>query len=149
MKILVDADACPGVVKEILYRTSKRLKLVVILVANKYMRFPQSDLIKFILVKEGPDEADNHIVEITDSGDLIISADIPLADRVIKKGGIVLDPRGIFLDEENIGQRLAMRNLMDDLRSGGMETGGPNSYGIKDKQKFANQLDRFLTRVLK
>lgn len=147
MKILVDADACPGVVKEILYKTSKRLKLTLILVANQYMRFPQSDQIQLIVVNEGPDEADNHIVEIMKSGDLIISADIPLADRVIHKEGFVLDPRGVFLTKENIGQRLAMRNLMYDLRSGGMDTGGPSSYGNKDKQKFANELDRFLTKI--
>ncbi len=149
MRILVDADACPGAVKEILYKTSKRLKLELIFVANQYMRLPKSELIRNIIVAEGPDEADNHIVEIMKSSDLIISADIPLADRVIKKNGVVLDPRGIFLTEENIGQRLGMRNLMDYLRSGGMETGGPDSYGNKDKQEFANQLDRFLTRVLK
>ena len=148
MRILVDTDACPAVIKEILYKTSKRLNLELILVANQYLRTPPSDLIRSVVVKEGPDEADNHIVEITEPGDLIISADIPLADRVIKKEGVVLDPRGVFLTEENIGQRLAMRNLMDDLRSGGMETGGPNSFGNKDKQKFANQLDRYLTKTL-
>ncbi len=149
MRILVDADACPVVVKEILYKTSKRLNIEVILVANQRMRIPVSELVRIIVVSEGPDEADNHIVEIMEAGDLIISADIPLADRVVRKDGVVLDPRGEFLTEENIGERLAMRDLMEKLRSGGMETGGPNTYGKKDKQEFANQLDRYLTRVLK
>ncbi len=149
MKILVDADACPVGVKDTLYKVSQRLGLELILVANQYMRVPKSILIKSIVVADGPDVADNHIVEITEPGDLIISADIPLADRVIKKGGIVLDPRGILFTEENIGERLATRNLMDDLRSGGMETGGPGAYGNREKQEFTNQLDRFLTRALR
>ena len=149
MRIIVDADACPWAVKEILYKTSKRLNLELILVANQYMRIPESELICSIVVAEGPDEADNHIVEIMEAGDLIISADIPLADRVVKKDGVVLDPRGTFLTNDNIGQRLAVRNLMDELRSGGMDTGGPSAYSNKEKQEFANQLDRFLTRILK
>ena len=149
MKILIDADACPVAVKEILYKTAKRLKLELLLVANKFMRTPSSEFIQSIIVAEGPDEADDRIVEITMPGDLIISADIPLADRVIKKQGVVLDPRGTLLTGENIGERLAVRNLMQDLRSTGIETGGPNSYGQRDKQTFANQLDRYLTRVLR
>ena len=148
MKILVDADACPVAVKEILYKTAKRLNLEVILVANQVLRTPKSDRIHSIIVPAGPDEADDHIVELTESGDLIISADIPLADRVIKKGGIVLDSRGILMTENNIGERLATRNLLDELRTSGMETGGPAAYSKKDKQNFANQLDRFLTQAL-
>jgi uncharacterized protein YaiI (UPF0178 family) len=149
MRIIVDADACPGPVKEILYKTSERRELDLILVANRYMRIKDSERISCVVVAAGPDVADDHIVEILEAGDLVISADIPLADRVIKKAGVVLDPRGTFLTKENIGHRLAMRNLMDDLRSGGMETGGPASYGKREKQEFANQLDRFLTRALK
>ena len=148
MKILVDADACPVAVKEILYTTSKRLNLKVILVANQFLRTPKSDLISAIIVPEGPDEADDRIVQLTEPGDLIISADIPLADRVIKKGGFVIDPRGILITDNNIGERLATRNLLDELRSTGLETGGPAAYSKKDKQNFANQLDRFLTQIL-
>jgi uncharacterized protein YaiI (UPF0178 family) len=149
MKILMDADACPRVAKEILYKASNRLNIEVILVANQFIRAPQSKFIKSVVVAAGADEADDHIVEIMEQGDLIITADIPLADRVVKKGGVVLDPRGIFLTADNIGQRLAVRNLMDDLRSSGVETGGPNSYGPKERQEFANQLDKFLTRALR
>lgn len=149
MKILMDADACPRVAKEILYKASNRLNIDVILVANQFIRAPQSKFIKSVVVAAGADEADDHIVEIMEQGDLIITADIPLADRVVKKGGVVLDPRGIFLTADNIGQRLAVRNLMDDLRSSGVETGGPNSYGPKERQEFANQLDKFLTRALR
>ena len=148
MKILVDADACPIAVKEILYKAAKRLHVELILVANQFMRTPKSEFIKSIIVAEGPDEADDHIVEIVAAGDLVITADIPLADRVIKKEAVVLDPRGILLTDENIGERLAVRNLMQDLRTSGIETGGPNSYGVREKQEFANQLDRFLTRAL-
>lgn len=148
MKILVDADACPRVVKELLFKTAERRQVETILVANQNMWIPSSAYIKKIMVAEGADVADDHIVEIMEAGDLVISADIPLADRVIKKNGVVLDPRGVFLTDDNIGSRLAMRNLLDELRSGGMETGGPTAYGNKDKQEFASQLDRFLTKIL-
>ncbi len=150
MRILVDADACPRIVKDILYKTSKRLNLELILVANQYLRIPKSDLISCIAVSEGADEADDKIVEMMNPEDLVISADIPLADRVIKKNGVVLDPRGTFFTEENIGDRLATRNLMEDFRSTtGLQTGGVGAYGNKEKQEFANQLDKFLTRELK
>lgn len=149
MKVIVDADACPRVVKELLFRTSERLNVELILVANQKMAVPESDFIKSIVVAEGPDIADDHIVEIMQAGDLIISSDIPLADRVIKKKGFVLEPRGSFLTQENIGQRLATRDLLEELRSGGMQTGGPDGYGKKEKQEFSNQLDKFLTRALK
>ena len=149
MKILVDADACPIAVKEILYKAAKRLHVDLILVANQFMRTPKSEFIKSVTVAEGPDEADDHIVDIVHQDDLVITADIPLADRVIKKDAVVLDPRGTLLTNENIGERLAVRNLMQDLRTSGIETGGPNSYGIREKQEFAIQLDRFLTRALK
>ncbi len=149
MRILIDADACPKMAKEVLYKISERLSVELVFVANSYMNTPYSDLISFIQVAQGADEADNHIVDIMNSNDLIISSDIPLADRVIKKGGVILDPRGNFLTESNVGQRLAIRNLMDDLRSEGMETGGPSSYGSKEKQLFNNQLDKFLTKALR
>ena len=146
MSIYIDADACPVVVKDLLFKTSKRLLLTLVLVANQYMKIPVSDYIQFVLVPEGPDVADDKIVELVLENDLVITADIPLADRVIKKGAVVLDPRGTLLTEENIGERLAYRNLMDDLRSNGMETGGPSAYTAKDKQEFANQLSKFLNK---
>ncbi len=149
MKILIDADACPGVVKEILYKVSHRLNLKLIFVANQYMKFPSTSLISSVIVKAGPDEADNHIVEIMESGDLIITEDIPLADRVVKKGGTIITPRGKLLTENNISQKLAVRNLMNDLRNEGIMTGGPKSFGNKEKQLFANALDKFLTKALR
>ena len=149
MKILIDADACPVTVKDLLYKTANKLELNIVLVANQYLRIPVSDFITSIIVSEGADIADDHIVEIMNAGDLVITADIPLADRVIKKDGVVLDPRGTFLSGDNIGERLATRNLLDDLRSDGMITGGAKTYGNKEKQEFANQLNKFLAKVLK
>ncbi|MGL1901606.1 MAG: YaiI/YqxD family protein [Fibrobacterales bacterium] len=149
MKIYVDADACPKPVKEILYRVSDKRALSLVLVANSYMRVPLSTLIESIVVSAGADEADDKIVELVEEGDVVITADIPLADRIIKKKGIVLDPRGELLDDNNIGQRLGVRNLLDELRTEGMDTGGPSAYGPKDKQKFANQLDRLLTKIMR
>jgi uncharacterized protein YaiI (UPF0178 family) len=149
MRIIIDADACPVGVKEILYKASARLSLTVIMVANQQMRIPQSDLVSLVVVDAGPDEADHRIVEIVQPHDLVISADIPLADRVIKRGAVVLDPRGDLLTGENIGSRLATRNLMNDLRAGGLQTGGPGAFSNKDKAEFANQLDRYLARALK
>ena len=148
MRIIVDADACPVTIKELLYKTSNRLQVELVQVANQWMRTPVSALIRHEVVSQGADEADNHIVEIMEPGDLIITADIPLADRVIKKNGVVLDPRGVFLTSANIGTRLAMRDLMDNMRSEGVDTGGPGAYGQKEKQAFANHLDRFLTQRL-
>ena len=148
MRILVDADATPAVVKEILFKTSSRLSIKTILVANQKIRIPKSELIENIVVSSGFNEADNHIVEIVEKGDFVITADIPLAERVINKNGFVLTPRGEVLDEENIGERIAIRNLMEELRSGGVETGGPPSFDKKSKEEFARQLDKFLTRHL-
>ena len=148
MKILVDADACPAIVKQILYNTSKRLSLELVMVANNFVRTPSSEIIKSVVVAQGPDEADDSIVDMMQPEDLIVTADIPLADRVIKKGGVVLDPRGTLLTSGNIGERLATRNLKAELRTLGMDIGGPAAYGRREKQEFANQLDRFLTRVL-
>ena len=149
MRILVDADACPGTIKDLLYKTAERLKLQLILVANQSLLVPPSEYIQNIVVAAGPDEADNHIVDILEEGDLVISADIPLADRIVKKGSLVLDPRGSFFTPETIGQRLAVRNLMDDLRTEGMQTGGAAPFSNKDKQKFAAELDKFLTKALR
>jgi len=146
LRILVDADACPVEAKQILYRASERLAIPLVMVANSPLRLPKSPLISLEVVAQGADEADDHIVVLAAPGDLVITADIPLAARVIRKSpqAAVLDPRGAFLTEGNIGPRLALRDLMAGLRDGGLNTGGPGAYGPKDKQAFANQLDRWL-----
>ena len=146
MQIWIDADACPKVIKEILFRVAERRKIILTLVANKRMVFPSSALIRFVLVPAGADVADQEIVRLMTAGDLVVTADIPLAADVIEKGGHAVDPRGEFFSTENISERLSVRNFMDELRSNGVETGGPASFGAKDKQAFANQLDRFLAR---
>ncbi len=145
MKVLIDADACPRGAKEILYKATARLHLELILVANQHMRTPPLPHIRSLVVKDGYNEADDKLVEITEEGDLVITSDIPLADRVVKKGAFALSPRGELFDEANIGNRLAVRDLLDELRSCGMETGGPSAYSERDKLEFANALDRFLT----
>lgn len=148
MQIWVDADACPKVVKDILYRASERVKVHLILVANQPLRTPPSQLIRTIQVPAGFDVADNKIVQELEAGDLVITADIPLAAEVIDKGGYALNPRGEFYTENNIKQRLSMRNFMDELRSSGVNTGGPATLSQSDRQAFANELDRFLARTL-
>jgi uncharacterized protein YaiI (UPF0178 family) len=148
MEIWVDADACPVEAKEVLYKDSKRLQIAMTLVANQMMWVPKSDLVRFELVGAGADVADRRIVELLKAGDLVISADIPLASAAVAKGATVLDPRGEVLDAENVGARLAARNLMDELRGSGLETGGPAAYSARNKQDFANQLDRLLTRLI-
>ena len=146
MQIWVDADACPKVIKEILFRAAERTRVPLILVANKRVRTPASPLIKTLQVASGFDAADDSIAQQMEPGDLVITADIPLAAAVIDKGGHALDPRGEFHTQDSIRERLAMRNLMEELRSAGMDTGGPSSFTRSDRQAFANQLDRFLTR---
>jgi len=146
MKILIDADACPKVIKEILFRVADRRQLHTTLVANKLLYCPPSPFIHALQVPAGFDVADNKIVEMTEAGDLIITADIPLAAEVIAKGGHVLNPRGELYSKDSIRERLAMRDFMDVLRSSGVETGGPAALNQKDRQAFANQLDRFLAR---
>ena len=142
--IWVDADACPNVIKEILFRAANRAKVPVTLVANQYIQIPRSPFIKSLRVEQGFDVADVRIVELCKPGDLVVTADIPLADGVVKKGGIALNPRGELYTEETIAQRLAMRNLMEELRSTGEISGGPASFNQTDRQRFANQLDRFI-----
>ena len=149
MKIWVDADACPVAIKEILFRCADRRNISITLVANQTLRIPKSPNISFIKVPAGFDVADNEIVKQMKSGDLVITADIPLASEVIDEGGIALNPRGELYTQENVKSRLAMRNLMDTLRSGGMDTGGPAALNKKDIQAFANQLDRWLTKHIK
>ena len=144
MQIWVDADACPGVIKEILYRAAARNGLRLILVANQCLRVPPSPWIRAVQVPKGFDIADNHIAESVEPGDLVITADIPLAAMVIDKQASALNPRGELYSPENIRQLLDMRNFMDSLRSSGVETGGPPAFSQADRKNFANQLDRFL-----
>jgi uncharacterized protein YaiI (UPF0178 family) len=146
MRIWVDADACPKVIKEILFRAAERSRVPLILVANRPLRIPSSRFIKALQVTTGFNMADDRIAQQVRPGDLVITADIPLAAGVIDKGAHALDPRGEFHTQDSIRERLAIRNLMDELRSGGVDTGGPLSFSQSDRQAFANQLDRFLTR---
>lgn len=148
MKIYVDGDACPRAVKEILYRASNKQNIPLIMVANTYLRTPPHPTISNVVVSEGPDEADNKIVELVKEGELVITADIPLADRVVKKGAYALDPRGELFTEENIGSRLAVRDLLEELRNSGMETKGPKAFSEQDKREFAHAFNRFLTHHL-
>ena len=146
MHIWVDADACPNVIKEILFRAAERVQIPLTLVANKPLRTPPSRYIKSVQVAGGFDVADNHIVQQIQSGDLVITADIPLAAEVIEKDAHALNPRGTFYTRENIKERLTMRDFMDELRGSGIHTGGPKALSQSDRQAFANQLDRFLTQ---
>lgn len=147
MKILIDADACPKIAKEILYKASERLKIDLLVVANQFIRTPPMPHIRNVVVGEGYNVADDKIEELTEKDDLIITSDIPLADRVIKKGALALSPRGELFDEDNIGGRLATRDLLDEMRSMGMQTGGPAAYNNRDKMEFANVLNRIITKV--
>ncbi len=146
MQVLVDADACPFVVKEILFRAAQRAQVRVTLVANQYLRTPPSPFIKAIQVPSGFDVADARIIELVESGDLVITADIPLAASVLDKEGQALDPRGNWFTRENIEERLSVRDVMDQLRIAGIDTGGPAPFSPRDGKAFAGQLDRFLAR---
>lgn len=148
LKIWIDADACPRVIKEIVFRASERLNLPVILVANKSLSKHNSRLVESIVVADGFDVADDHIAEHCAAEDLVITADIPLAARVVSKGGVALDPRGERYTEENVGERLSMRDLMMDLRTGGLVTGGPGQFSLTDRQRFASSFDRMLTQMV-
>ncbi len=144
MKIWVDADACPGVIKDILFRAADRARVEVVLVANKMLYAPPSPWIRAIQVERGSDVADAHIVDHVEAGDLVITADIPLASAIVAKDAFALDPRGELYTKENVGELLAMRNFMDRLRSSGVETGGPGTFSSGDRHAFASALDRFL-----
>lgn len=146
MRIWVDADACPRVIKDILYRAAERRKIRLILVANSRFPVPKSEFIDFMQVGAGFDKADLAIVEQARSGDVVITTDIPLAAGVIEKGGTGLSPRGEVFDTDNIRGRLTMRDFLDEMRGSGVMTGGPSALSAKDRQEFANQLDRLLTR---
>ncbi len=149
MKIWVDADACPVVIKEILFKAAQRTGILLTLVANHSIRIPPSRNIKFIQVASGFDVADNEIVKRLECGDLVITGDIPLAAEVIEKGGKALNPRGELYTAENIKALLNMRDFMDTLRSSGIDTGGPAALSQSERQSFANHLDKLLTQSIK
>lgn len=143
-QIWVDADACPVAVKEILYRAARRTEVTVTLVANQMLTVPPSPFIRARQVPSGFDVADRHIIEVVQAGDLVITADVPLAAKVIARGATVIEPRGDLLDTRNIDERLSMRDFLDGLRNSGMVTGGPAAYSDGDRRAFANRLDRWL-----
>lgn len=148
MNILVDADACPNVIKDIIFRAAIRLKIQTTCFANHAITIPRSPFIQRVQVLGGFDVADQKIIEVSKPGDLVITADIPLASAVIEKGAHALNPRGELYTLENIQERLAVRNLMDTLRGAGQNTGGPPPLNKQDQQAFANALDRFLAKSL-
>ena len=148
MQIWIDADACPKIVKEILFRAARRTGVQLTLVANQPIQTPHDKNITSIQVPSGFDIADDEIVRRCEAGDLIITADIPLASEVIDKGAHALNPRGEFYDKENIRQRLNMRDFMDTMRASGVQSGGPPALNQRDRQVFANELDRFLSKFL-
>ncbi len=146
MRIWVDGDACPGVIKDILYRAAQRVRVQLTLVANRLLRPPQSQYITAVVVPAGFDVADSRILQELQPGDLVITADIPLAAEVLEKGGHALNPRGELYTRDNIDERLSMRNFMDSLRGTGVTTGGPRPLSQSDRRAFADGLDAFLTR---
>lgn len=149
MRIWIDADAAPRDVKEIVFRAAKRLEIRAILVANQRLTVPLNNPnVHAVRVAGGPDVADRHIAEEAEEGDLAVTADIPLAAALVERGIMVIDPRGELYTEDNVRERLSIRDFMDSLRSSGVETGGPKPYGAADKRAFANALDRTLTRML-
>ena len=144
MRIWVDADACPNVIKDILFRAAERAKVTLTLVANQPLRTPPSQYIRSVQVPAGFDVADDRIVQLAEPGDLVVTADIPLAAGALGKGAYALDPRGELYTADNIKEKLAVRKLMDELRSSGVQTGGPAIFNAADRQAFANKLDRLL-----
>ncbi|MGL4854233.1 MAG: YaiI/YqxD family protein [Lentisphaeria bacterium] len=149
MKILVDADACPQMVREVILKVAERRKLETIFVANKFIRLPQSDFVSSIMVSAGLDVADDKIVELAIANDIVISSDIPLADLVVNKGAIVITPRGFLLNEVTIKERLAMRNMLTEMRNVGIESGGPTALSERDKENFTNQLEKMIVKIEK
>lgn len=150
MKIWIDADACPRVVKEILFRASTRLRVPLCLVANKSLNKHVGLLVETVVVAEGPDVADNYIAAHAAPTDLVVTADVPLAARIVAKGGVALDPRGELYREESIGNRLAMRDLLTELRDTGLiQGGGPPPFSMSDRNRFASALDSLLHRLMR
>lgn len=146
MQIWIDADACPAVVKEIVFRAAERLQIPTVLVANRMLRTPPSRFIRAIQVPSGSDVADAHIVDQLKAGDLVITADIPLAAAVLERQAYALNPRGEMYTAANIAERLSMRNFLEELRGSGVQTGGPAAFSQADRQAFGGALDRFLAR---
>jgi len=144
-KIWIDADACPKAIKETVFKASARLNLPVVLVANSYQTIPHSDLVRLIIVDRGDDVADQYIVDHVEKNDLVITADIPLAARIVEKEAVAINPRGEIYTEENIGEILSMRNFMKELRDGGSLTGGPAAFSARDVQEFAHSLNKLLS----
>ncbi len=145
--IWVDADACPNVIKDVLFRAADRTQTSLVLVANQPVRTPPSPYIKALQVPAGFDVADNKIAQAAQPGDLVVTADIPLAAMVVEKGGYALNSRGELYTRDNVQERLTMRNFMGELRNSGVSTGGPPTLSLRDRQAFANQLDRFLSQL--
>lgn len=149
MHIWVDADACPAVIKDILYRAAQRSQRPLTLVANQMLRTPPPPFIRAVQVPRGFDVADDYIVERTSAGDLVITADIPLASEVLRKGALVLSPHGERYTADNISERLSIRDMMEELRSAGVDTGGPAAFGQADRRAFANAPDQLLRNALR
>ena len=147
--VWIDADACPRVIKDVLFRAAEKRQVPLTLIANQFLRVPPSKYINTVQVESGFDVADNAIVERLLAGDLVITADIPLADEVVQKGGTALSPRGMLYTRENIKDHLTRRDMLDELRGTGVMTGGPPALDKKDVQIFSNALDRFLTQALR
>ena len=146
MQIWVDADGCPVEIKELVYKTAERRKIVATFVANQILTLPTSPFVRMLLVPGGLDAADRKIVELVDAKDLVITSDIPLASDVVAKGAKALNPRGELYTDVNIGDRLATRNLVDEMRSQGQKMRGPSGFTAKHKQSFANELDKWIAR---
>ena len=149
MTLWVDADACPGAIKELIIRAARRLKIATVFVANKFISIPESGYVFSRRIGTDPEAVDVHIAENARAGDVVVTQDIPLASALVPVGVIVISTRGELFTEENIGERLSIRNFMQDLRDAGNITPGPREFGQKDRQRFADTLDRVLTRLLK
>ncbi|WP_437613036.1 YaiI/YqxD family protein [Erwinia sp. V71] len=146
MPIWVDADACPKVIKEVLYRAAERAQIEITFVANQSLSVPPSRFLRTLRVEAGFDVADNEIVRRAEKGDLVITADIPLAAEVLAKGAVALNPRGERYSDATIRERLTMRDFMDTMRASGIQTGGPTALNQRDRQQFANELDKWLLK---
>jgi len=149
MKIWVDADACPGEIKELIIRTAKRLKIPAVFVANKYISVPESAYVSTVRVEMGPEVVDEYIAQYGEACDFVVTQDIPLASALVPKGVTVINPRGELYTEENIRERLSIRNFMQDIREAGVITPGPKQFGQREKQRFSDTFDRELTKCIK
>ena len=149
MTLWVDADACPGTIKELIIRAARRLKIPAVFVANKYISIPESSYVSSRRIETDPEAVDMHITQSAQAGDVVVTQDIPLASALIATGVIVISTRGQLFTRENIGERLSIRNFMQDLREAGGITSGPKEFAQKDKQRFSDTLDRELTKCMK